>query len=77
MVNTGSDWFFGNATSFVKTGKSKSGKPLEFCLFVNGGKEIMLLYLIGHREQARICARVCKCDSLTARSAQNATNADY
>ena len=51
MVNTGLDWFVGNAAFiFVKIGKSKSGMPPKFCLFVIGGKE-MFLYLIGHREQ--------------------------
>ena len=52
LANTGLDWFVGNAAVFVKIGKSKSGMPLEFCLFVIGGKE-MLLYLIGHREQSQ------------------------
>ena len=37
---------------FVKIGKNKSGMPPEFCLFVIGGKE-MLLYLIGQREQSQ------------------------
>ena len=50
LANTGLDWFVGNAAFFVKTGKNKSGMPPEFCLFVIGGKE-MLLYLIVHREQ--------------------------
>ena len=59
---------------FVKMGKNKSGMPPEFCLFVIGGKE-MLLYLIGHNK-ARICFRVCKGDSHTTRSAQNAANAE-
>ena len=49
----GSDWFVGNAAFLVKIGKNKSGMPPEFCLFVIGGKE-MLLYLIGHhREQSQ------------------------
>ena len=52
MANTGLDWFVGNAAFFVKIGKNKSGMPPEFCLFVIGGKE-MLLYLIGHREQSQ------------------------
>ena len=52
MENTGSDWFVRNAALFVKIGKNKSGIPPEFCLFVIGGKE-MLLYLIGHREQSQ------------------------
>ena len=52
MANTGLDWFVGNAAFFAKIGKNKSGMPPEFCLFVIGGKE-MLLYLIGHREQSQ------------------------
>ena len=52
MATTGLDWFVGNAAFFVKIGKNKSGIPLEFCLFVIGGKEI-LHYLIGHREQSQ------------------------
>ena len=52
MANTKSDWFVGNAAFFVKIGKNKSGMRPEFCLFVIGGKE-MLLYLIGHREQSQ------------------------
>ena len=65
MANTGLDWFVGNAAFFVKIGKNKSGMPPQFCLFVIGGKE-MLLYLIGNREQNN-----------TTRSAQNTTNAEY
>ena len=52
MTNTGLDWFVGNAAFFVKIGKNKNGMPPESCLFVIGGKE-MLLYLIGHREQSQ------------------------
>ena len=52
MANTGSDWFVGNAAFFVKIGKSESGMTPELCLFVVGGKE-MLLYLIGDREQSQ------------------------
>ena len=52
LANTGSDWFVRNAAFFVKIGKNKSGMPPEFCLFVIGGKE-MLLYLIGQREQSQ------------------------
>ena len=52
MANTGLDCFVGNAALFVKIGKNKSDMPPEFCLFVIGGKE-MLLYLIGHREQSQ------------------------
>ena len=52
MANTGSDWFVGNAAFFVKIGKNKSDMPPEVCLFVIGGKE-MLLYLIGQREQSQ------------------------
>ena len=52
MANTGLDWFVGNAAFFVKISKNKSGMPPECCLFVIGGKE-MLLYLIGHREQSQ------------------------
>ena len=52
LANTGLDWFVGNAAFFVKIGKNKSGMPPEFCLFVIGGKE-MLLYLIGHRERSQ------------------------
>ena len=37
---------------FAKIGKNKSGMLPEFCLFVIGGKE-MLLYLNGHREQGQ------------------------
>ena len=37
---------------FVKISKNKSGMPPEFCLFVIGGKE-MLLYLIGHGEESQ------------------------
>ena len=40
-----------------------------------GGKE-MLLYLIGHREQSQDLLCVCKGDSHTTRSAQNATKAE-
>ena len=52
MANTGLDWFVGNAAFFVKIGKNKGGMPPEVCLFVIGGKE-MLLYLIGQREQSQ------------------------
>ena len=41
-MNIGSDWFFGNVASFVKIGKSKSGIPPEFCLFMIGGKEMLI-----------------------------------
>ena len=76
MANTGSDWFIGNAAFFVKMGKNKSGMLPEFCLFVIGGKE-MLLYLIGLMEnKARIYFCVCKGDSHVTRSAQNTTNAE-
>ena len=72
MAHTGLDWFVGNAAFFVKIGKNKSGMPPEFCLFVIGGKD-MLLYFIG---KARIFFCVSKGDSHTTRSAQNATNAE-
>ena len=70
MANTGLDWFVGNAAFFVKISKNKAGMLPEFCLFLTGGKE-MLLYLIGHRDQS-----VCKGNSHTTRSAQNVTNAE-
>ena len=75
LANTDLDWFIGNAAFFVKVGKDKSGMPPEFCLFVIGGKE-MLVYLIRLETKARICFCVCKGDSHTTRSAQNATNAE-
>ena len=75
MGNTGLDWFVGNAAFLVKICKNKRGMPPEFCLFVIGGKE-MLLYLIGQKNKARICFCVCKDDSHTTRSAQNATNVE-
>ena len=48
----GSDWFVGNVAFFVKIGRNKSGMPPEFCLFVIGREE-MLIYLIGQREQSQ------------------------
>ena len=52
MANTGLNWSVGNAAFFVKISKKKSGMPPKVCLFVIGGKE-MLLYLIGRREQSQ------------------------
>ena len=60
---------------FVKIGKNVSGMPPEFCLFVIGGKE-MLLYLIGQENKAKVCFCVCKGDFHTTRSAQNTANAE-
>ena len=51
-MDTGSDWFVGNAAVFVQIGKNKSGMPPKFCLFVIGGKD-MLFYLIDQREQSQ------------------------
>ena len=52
LANTGLDWFVGNTAFFVRINNNKSGMSPEFCLFVIGGKE-MLLYLIDHREQSQ------------------------
>ena len=75
LANTSLDWFVRNVASFLKINKNKSGMPPEFVYLWLVGKRCCFIQLVIENKSQDLLL-VCKGDSHTTRSAQNATKAE-